>query len=134
MKKKDLTNRLKEITLLEWIVSITGTLIFFFTLSFVLYNAVTNSHSPADINIRVLSFQPNGNDFLLNIEVENKGDASVEGLEIAAILQDNESEIERGVTTFDYVPGRSKRKGGIFFKKNPGDYQIQLRPLGFEEP
>jgi uncharacterized protein (TIGR02588 family) len=134
MTKENFKTRIKKITLIEWIVSTTGTLLFLFTLMFVLVNAITNSKTPADIKVKLLSVHENGDDFLLNVEVENKGNASVEGLEIEALLTNAGTEIEKGVTTFDYVPGNSKRKGGIFFKNNPQDFTLTLRPLGFEEP
>jgi uncharacterized protein (TIGR02588 family) len=134
MAKEDLKTRIKKITLIEWIVSSTGTILFMFTLGFVLYNAVFGNGTPANINLRTLSVQQNGTDYLITIEAFNKGDASVEGLEVEVKLLDNGNEVEKGVTTFDYVPGNSKRKGGIFFRNNPKEYKIELRPLGFEEP
>jgi uncharacterized protein (TIGR02588 family) len=134
MAKEDLKTRIKKITLIEWIVSSTGTILFMFTLGFVLYNAVFGNGTPANINLRTLSVQQNGTDYLITIEAFNKGDASVEGLEVEVTLLDNGNEVEKGVTTFDYVPGNSKRKGGIFFRNNPKEYKIELRPLGFEEP
>jgi uncharacterized protein (TIGR02588 family) len=135
MAKDSLKTRLKKITFVEWLISSTGTVVFLLTLLFVLYNALFGNGSPPDIKLKIIWVQQNGADYLITIEVANKGDATVEGLEVEATLVDeNNSEVEKGTTTFDYVPGRSGRKGGIFFRNNPDKYKIELRPLGFEEP
>jgi uncharacterized protein (TIGR02588 family) len=36
--------------------------------------------------------------------------------------------------TIDYVPSRSSRKAGLFFMRDPREFDLSLRALGYQSP
>jgi uncharacterized protein (TIGR02588 family) len=42
--------------------------------------------------------------------------------------------VETSETTFDYVPSRSQREGGLVFTADPRGYALTLQAKGYIEP
>ena len=42
--------------------------------------------------------------------------------------------VEKSSTTIQWVPAHAERQGGLFFSRNPLDYELKLRPQGYERP
>jgi uncharacterized protein (TIGR02588 family) len=70
----------------------------------------------------------------VRIRVENAGDTTAAQLAIEGALKPPSGEEEKSEITIDYVPGRSERSGALFFKSNPVNSDLQIRPLGYEKP
>jgi uncharacterized protein (TIGR02588 family) len=70
----------------------------------------------------------------MRIRARNLSAASVAQVEIEGVLKQDDKVIEAAHTTFDYVPGKSIRRGGLFFTQDPRVFEIKLRALGYAEP
>lgn len=125
----------EKISPAEWIIGSIGLLIFLFSFGYILYLALTSNKTPPRIKINVESIIPNENNFVVQINVENSGSSTAEGLVVQGeLLGGGGSTVEVSRTTFDYVPEKSKRKGGMIFTKDPRKYNFSIRALGYEEP
>ena len=47
---------------------------------------------------------------------------------------EGEEEVEISETTIDYVPAGSQREAGLFFIRNPQEFDLQLRAKSYVEP
>jgi uncharacterized protein (TIGR02588 family) len=56
-------------------------------------------------------------------------------LQVEGTLMDRAGNIiETSETTIAYLPPHSTQEGGLFFTENPRQYNLQLRPKGYEVP
>ena len=60
---------------------------------------------------------------------EIAADVTVEG----ELMRAKES-LEKSDVTIDYVPSHSEKKGGMFFKNNPRDFDFEIHAKGYNEP
>ncbi len=119
---------------LELVVAVIGLLLIAATMGFMVYRAVWGSQSPPDIVVTIDSIQPVSNGYLVNINTVNNGGMTAQGLTIEAELSSNSESVETSEITIEYLPSYSERKGGIFFTNNPGDFELKVRPKGYEQP
>jgi uncharacterized protein (TIGR02588 family) len=64
----------------------------------------------------------------------NEGGQTAEGVDIEGELRTGIEPVERSRTTIDYLPPRSEKKAGLFFTRDPRQFDLQVRSLGYEEP
>jgi len=132
--KQNDNNSSRNISPTEWIIGILGMLIFLFSFGYILYNAVTVNKTPPKIKISIDSVVAMENNYVTKITVQNYGASTAEGLVIQGEITSGGIALETSRTTFDYVPEKSKRKGGMIFTKDPRKYTLSIRALGYEEP
>lgn len=123
-----------DIPLLEWIVGAVGFVLVTAVIVFVLYEAITGSQSPPDIRVSVRSVLPLRNGYLVNLEAVNQGGATAAGVVLEAELRQGSELFERSHVTLDYSPPGSAKRAGLFFTRDPRQFDLQVRALGFEEP
>lgn len=124
----------RETPFLELLVALLGLLLVLGTIGFMIYKAVWAVESPPDIVITIDSINPVTDGYLVNIKTLNNGGTTAQGLTIEAELSSNNQAVETSEITIEYLPSYSERKGGIFFKNNPGDFELKVRPKGYEQP
>jgi uncharacterized protein (TIGR02588 family) len=118
----------------EWIVAGVGLLLVSGVIGFLLYEAFTGSRLPPDVKLSVDSVVEIRNGFLVRITAVNEGGMTAEGVIVEAELRSGTEPVERSRTTIDYLPPRSEKKAGLFFTRDPRQLDLQVRPLGYEEP
>jgi len=123
-----------DIPLLERIVAFVGLILVSGSIGFLVYQAVTRNSSPPDIILNISSITTISNGYLVKFQAMNEGESTAKGLTVEGQLKDSNEEIETSETTLDYLPSRSKREGGLFFTKDPRQFELQLRALGYELP
>jgi len=123
-----------SIPLWEWMVAGLGLVIVTAVLGFLLYEALRGNHLPPDVRLSVDSVARTGNGYLVKITAVNDGGSTAEGVIIEGQLKNGSDLVERSETTLDYLPPRSKKKAGLFFMKDPRQFELQVRPFGYEEP
>jgi uncharacterized protein (TIGR02588 family) len=101
---------------------------------FVIYNAITASNSPPDIDVALVSVQQNRNGYLAIVLARNHGGSTAKGLVVEGEVTNGAQVLERSQTTLDYAPPKSEKQAGLFFTLDPRRYQLKLRALGYEEP
>lgn len=72
--------------------------------------------------------------FRVPIRVHNDGDETAEQVRIEATLRRGSEEVERADFTLAFLPRRSHRDGSVIFKTDPRGLELEVRPVGFEQP
>ena len=118
----------------EWIVAGVGLVLVAGVIGFLIYEAFSGNRLPPDIKLSVGSVVQTRNGFLVTVTAINQGGITAEGVDIEGELKRGTETIERSQTTIDYLPPRSNKKAGLFFTRDPRQFELQVRPLGYEEP
>ena len=118
----------------EWIVAGVGLVLVAGVIGFLIYEAFTGSRLPPDVKLSVDSVVQTGNGFLVRVTAVNQGGITAEGVVIEGELRGGAQQAEQSRTTIDYLPPRSEKKAGLFFTRDPRQFELHVRPLGYEEP
>ncbi len=81
-----------------------------------------------------MAIRPVSGGYLVEVRLRNVGDATAAKLKVRGLLMNGQQAVEDSEATFDYLPRRSEREGGLFFTNNPQDYQLVIRAEGYEKP
>ncbi len=120
---------------LEWFAGGVGLLLALVLIGTIGYQAVRgDSSSPPQLEFDVSSVGPSGNYYLVEVEARNRTEATAQQVNVEVTLTREGQEVQTAQLTFDYVPGGSKVKGGVYFSKDPGTGKLSVRPLGYSQP
>ena len=115
--------------MLEWIASAIGLLLTLGVMAAIARDGFNGSAGMTpEIEVAVIRVQPVRSGFLLEFEARNVSPATAAQVTIEAKLPGGET----SNATIDYVPGRSARRGGLFFAQDPRGAEV--RALGYQEP
>jgi uncharacterized protein (TIGR02588 family) len=115
--------------LLEWIASAIGLLLILAVTGVIARDAFNGSAGMTpDIAVAVTRVQPVQAGFILEFEARNLSPVTAAQVTIEGKLPGGET----STATIDYVPGRSARRGGLFFAEEPRG--AELRALGYQDP
>lgn len=128
------TEKNGEIPAWEWVVGGIGFVFVVASIGFMLYQAFVVDEVAPEIVFETEEIVRSGSSYLVNIQVTNHGELVVAGLVIEGVLMEGEEEVEISETTIDYVPAGSQRKAGLFFTRNPQEFDLQLRAKSYVEP
>lgn len=123
-----------DIPVLEWIIAFVGLALVVGTVSFMVYQAIKGDSSPPDISLHVESISPIGNGYVVRIRAMNNGGSTAAGLTVEGALRHAFETVETSGATISYVPPHSQRIGGLFFTKDPRQFELHLRAKGYEAP
>jgi uncharacterized protein (TIGR02588 family) len=118
----------------EWIVAAIGFMLVAGVIGFLLYEALAGNRLPPDLKLSVDSVVQTRNGYLVKITAVNQGGITAEGVDIEGELRSGTEPVERSQTTIDYLPPRSEKRAGLFFTRDPRQFDLQVRPFGYEEP
>ena len=118
----------------EWAAAAMGLLIVLAALALLLVEAVRGSESPPHIRVSVLAVEAQEGGYLVRLHVTNRGGTTAAQLVVEGALTPREGETQRSQVTLDYVPARSMRGAGLFFKTDPNKGQLEVRAIGYQEP
>jgi uncharacterized protein (TIGR02588 family) len=115
--------------LLEWIASAVGLVLVLGVAGVIARDAFNGSGGMTpDIEVSMLRAQPAGSGWVVEFEARNVSPVTAAQVTIEGRLADGET----STATIDYVPGRSARRGGLFFSREPRG--AELRALGYQDP
>lgn len=115
--------------LLEWVAAALGLVLTLGVMGVIARDAFVSSAGLApDLAVAATRVRPGGGGFLLEFEVRNQSPITAAQATIEGKLPGGET----STATIDYVPGRSARRGGLFFTEDPRG--VELRVLGFQDP
>lgn len=120
--------------LLEWIVGAIGLIIVVGLISFLIYEAFTESERPPIIVVDTVSVSSAGGNYLARFTLDNTGGITGADVTIEGTLSSDGEVVETSYVTVPYVPPDSIREGGLYFTQNPEQYDLQLRVLGYRIP
>lgn len=121
--------------LLEWVASGIGLLLLLGLLAVIGREALSREAEqlPA-IDVAIRRILPAGSGFVVEIEAVNRSGGTAAAVEIEGVLKSGGTSLETSNATLDYVPGHSRRRGGLFFREDPRRHEIEVRALGFQIP
>jgi uncharacterized protein (TIGR02588 family) len=122
------------IPMLEWIIGGLGLLLVSGVIGFLLYQALGENQIPPTVNLKVHSVVQTTNGYLVEIRALNQGGSTAQGLVIEGELRRGVERVEQSHTTIEYLPPHSEKKAGLFFTQDPRLLELNVRPLGYEEP
>jgi uncharacterized protein (TIGR02588 family) len=117
-----------------WAIGLLGLVLVFGSIGFALYEAAIGDSSPPNVTVEVEEIVRLENRFLVEFRVVNQGGTTAAGLTVEGELRNGTEIVETSDTTIEYVPSRSERSGGLFFTRDPGQYELELRAKGYEMP
>jgi uncharacterized protein (TIGR02588 family) len=68
------------------------------------------------------------------IRARNRSGHTAAGVVVEGELKRDGQTVETSETTFDYIPGRSERRGGLYFENDPRQMELTVRPKGYANP
>jgi uncharacterized protein (TIGR02588 family) len=120
--------------LFEWIMAAVGFALVAATIVVIAYGALTDRGSPPQISVRAESIVPVDNGYLVTVSAENRGDRTAADVKLEGALMKGGATVEKSEMSFQYLPPRSKRRGGLFFTHDPRTMQLVLTPRGYQSP
>jgi uncharacterized protein (TIGR02588 family) len=133
MQKKSNAQR-RGIPQSEWMAAGIGAALVLASIAILVHSAATSHDSPPRLSLRVASIEPAGEQFLVRIALDNQGDSTAAEARIEAELRQHGAVVERSETIVDFVPPKSKRQAGVFFRRDPRAFELTLRASGYREP
>lgn len=118
----------------EWVAAGLGLLIVLGMLGSIGYYGLTTSQSVPAVRIEHAGTDAVPGGYVVRFRAVNSSSATAAALRIAGELRQGSAVVESGEAVLDYLPGRSERQGGFFFRQDPSRYELRLYPLGYVEP
>ena len=120
---------------LEWFSAALGLLLTLAILGFIGREAIKGfSVTPPAIEVSVERITPIPAGFVVEVAAKNRSDATAAAVHVEGVLRAGGRSIETSQATISYVPGRSERRAGLFFTRDPRGAELSVRPTGYEEP
>ncbi|MGI8639900.1 MAG: TIGR02588 family protein [Pyrinomonadaceae bacterium] len=132
--KEENQERHKKTPVWEWIVAAVGLILVVGSLGLTLYRAVIEESTPPILAISVEEIVPTPNGYLVKFRVKNTGNQTAAALTIEGELKRGAESVETSTASLAYAPANSEREGGLFFTKNPNEFELNIRALGYEKP
>lgn len=119
----------------EWLTAAVGLLLVLGAIGYLGYVAVAGDDLPPSLIVAVDSVTTTGGVHQVHFTVRNAGDRAGAAVVVEGRLTGTAGGGEEtSEATLDYVPGRSARRGGLFFSSDPGAGRLELRALGYAVP
>ena len=114
---------------LEWIAAALGLILILGVVAVIARDAFNAGADLApDLAVTATRLRQTDTGFLLEFEARNASPITAAQVTIEGKLPGGET----STATIDYVPGRSTRRGGLYFGTDPRG--AELRVLGFQDP
>ncbi len=123
-----------DIPILEWIVGAVGFAIVGTLLAYLFYHAIAANQSPPDVAVKVVSVVQVRSSYLVTAQAHNHGGSTAAAVVIQGELRQGAELVEQSNTTLDYSPPNSQKQVGLFFSRDPRQFDLHVRALGYVEP
>lgn len=121
--------------LLEWGAALVGLILTLGLLGFIGWQAVqAPEQMPPVIAVSAgkVSQVPGG--YVVEVTARNESPRTAAGVQVEGTISQTGGKSQSSSISFDYVPGYSERKGGLFFPQDPRRHQLEVRALGYQLP
>jgi uncharacterized protein (TIGR02588 family) len=118
---------------LEWLASGLGLLMALCVFGFIGWQTLDDATSPPAITVTSAEVAQIAGGYRVIFEAHNVGGEAAAQVRIEGMVSGSGSP-ETSSVTLDYIPGHSRRKGGLFFTQNPQSGTLTLRAAGFAKP
>jgi uncharacterized protein (TIGR02588 family) len=128
------TQEAQAIPSLEWIIGAIGFVMIAGVLGILLYTGMSDDHPLPDVKLSVDGISRVRNGYVVRVTATNEGGLTAEGVILEGELRNGTDLIERSQTEIAFLPSRSKKRAGLFFSRDPNQFELKVRPHGYEEP
>jgi len=119
---------------LEWAVAALGLALVLAVAVFLAVQGYADRRSPPDISLRAESVVELRNGYLVSVHALNTGGKTAGDVTVEGVLANASGVAETSQMSFQYLPPNSPRTGGLFFTRDPRQFALTLRPMGYEAP
>lgn len=118
---------------IEWVTGLVSAMIVLAVVSWIAKDALKDQDTSPDLSTTLLITEQRSNGFQVSFEVSNVASATASQVTVHGEIRDGSDVVERASTVLDYVPGRSKARGGLIFRNDPKG-RIILQVSAFNDP
>jgi uncharacterized protein (TIGR02588 family) len=118
----------------EWVAAAVSTLLVLFVIGTMLYDALARPQTPPSVRVQADTVLQADGLWLVRFRARNHGHETAAAVKVQGELMRGAQSVETSEAVLDYVPGRSVRHGGLFFRHDPRTFRLELRALGYQEP
>ena len=127
----------RRIPLLEWVSAAIGLVITVGLLGFLTVEVVRQDDGVPpllDALPVAIAVGREGRNHVVEVKVVNESYTTGAAVHIEGTLKRGGSDVETSSATLAYVPGMSERRAGLIFTRDPADYTVEIRVIGYERP
>ena len=127
----------KHISGVEWAVAALGLVLVLGVVGFTAREALRGPGDPPAIRVRADSTVALGSgEYLVQFTARNEGHQTAADVSIVGELRDpmGVEAVETSRARVDFLPGRTERRGGLYFRRDPRGAELRLRAEGYQEP
>jgi uncharacterized protein (TIGR02588 family) len=124
----------RPIPVTEWVVAAIGAALVAATIGYLVWLALSRDEAPPDVRVAQTGVVALQDGWLVTFRATNAGATAAAELLIEGELAGDAGPVETSEATIDYLPPRSEREGGLFFRRDPRDHELHLRAKGYVNP
>jgi uncharacterized protein (TIGR02588 family) len=124
----------RPIPVTEWVVAAIGAVLVAATIGYLVWLALSRDEAPPDVRVAAAGVVALQNGWLVKFRATNAGATAAAELLIEGELVGEGGPVETSEATIDYLPPRSEREGGLFFRRDPRRHELHLRAKGYVDP
>ncbi len=118
----------------EFVIGVLGIMLVAAFVGLLVFEAVAENEPLPRLQVSVRDVDDSAADYRVEVTVENSGDETAAGVLVTGTLTQNDKTIEEASATVSFVPAGSTRQAMLLFDRDPREYELDVRPLGFELP
>ena len=118
----------------EYVLGAIGAVLVAATMVYLAFDAKNDPRTPPDLIVTATRVVPGSATYVVEVSVENRGSETAAAVLIRGELRQGDAVVEDAEATLDYVPGHSTRHAGLVFTRNPAQFQMELRAIGYDVP
>ena len=120
--------------ILEWIIAAIGLILVAGTIGFMLYKGLTSKNTPPNFITKIERIEAADSGYIVIFNLINTGEQTASGVNVEGELKNGGENVETSSVNFDYAPSKSEVEGGMFFKNDPQQFQLEIRAKGYTKP
>jgi uncharacterized protein (TIGR02588 family) len=124
----------RPIPVTEWVVAAIGAVLVAATIGYLVWLALSRDEAPPDVRVAEAGVVALQDGWLVKFRATNAGATAAAELLIEGELVGEGGPVETSEATIDYLPPRSEREGGLFFRRDPRRHELHLRAKGYVDP
>lgn len=119
---------------IEWVTGLVSALIVIVVIGLIAKDAFTDTDVSPELAVSVTATEQRSGGSQIAFEISNKASVTASQVTIRGDVREGETIVESAETVVDYVPGRSKARGGLIFRSDLSGRTVDVRASSFNEP
>lgn len=119
---------------IEWLTGSVSAICVIVLIGWIAFDAMTQDDGPPALSIDIVGSEGRAGGYLVTFDVDNAADRTAADVTVRGEIVFGDAVVETVETTIDYVPMRSKARGGLIFRTDPAGKSLRIAATGFSEP